>query len=155
MGSTGISGLCQCNGDVVENQDFSGNSNHDHAIENGKLMKETDFSNIKQKEIIVDYVVTPKGNREMSNSSVPRVKIGNSNIVRIELGEGNYYLGPLKDNLFHGNGSIVMQEETYKGNFIRGQKEGKGELYDNKGLLIYKGQFSNNYKHGRGKLSLF
>ena len=39
----------------------------------------------------------------------------------------------------------------YEGEYLNGEKNGKGKEYDKKGELKYKGKFLNDKRHGKGK----
>jgi hypothetical protein len=157
MGNDNVGGLCNCSDATTGNHDFYKSNNKAQTLENGKLAKESDYSKSKGKVLILDLPeYSPKGDMlshfdaTTSHSLVDanQFKIRN---VRLELGDNNFYEGPVFENLFEGKGRLVLNEEIYIGEFSKGMKNGKGELYDLKNNLKYKGEYKDNKKHGFGK----
>lgn len=64
------------------------------------------------------------------------------------------YIGSLKNDLPHGNGTQYFQNGRieYKGKFKKGKYQGKGRLYDSFGTLIYEGSFAKGKYNGYGIL---
>ncbi|KAJ3425739.1 radial spoke head 1 [Anaeramoeba flamelloides] len=64
------------------------------------------------------------------------------------------FKGKWKNNLLHGNGSIVYsKEKMYKGEFKYGLRHGLGTLIS--GNLKYEGQWVDNYPEGEGYLDQY
>ena len=73
--------------------------------------------------------------------------------------DGKYYLGQFKEHLPHGNGIQydANNKILYKGDFIKGKFEGKGQFFyiydDHDDYSAYcEGQFKNGLLHGKGKI---
>ena len=61
------------------------------------------------------------------------------------------YEGQFFDNVYNGYGKYIWQNlDYYEGEFVNGLCNGKGQLYNNNGILIYDGYFFNNNKQGFG-----
>ena len=59
------------------------------------------------------------------------------------------YDGNWKDGLYHGYGEWFLDDQSYKGSYVEGLKEGKGR-YDF-GDRIYEGEWKKDFEHGYGK----
>lgn len=158
MGNDNVSGFCNCSDATTGNHDFYKSNNKAHTLENGKLVKESDYSKSKGKVLILDLPeYSPKADllshfdAATSHSAIDTNQF-KSKSMRLELGDNSYYEGPIFDNLFEGRGRLVMNDEVYQGEFSKGMKYGKGELYDMKKNLKYKGEYKENKKHGHGKI---
>lgn len=155
MGSSLI-GFCNCSDPSLENHEFSKSK----SLENGKLGKESDYTKNKSKVLILDLPEYSPESELLSNfdaatthSAVDNKKSKSSKLkVRLELGDNCYYEGQVKNSLFEGKGQLVLNDEIYLGEFKKGMKCGKGELYDSKKILKYKGDFIDNQKQGQGKI---
>jgi len=64
------------------------------------------------------------------------------------------YIGALKNNLFHGYGSITHSKtnEIYEGEFQFGKYHGNGKLSSDNGTSEYTGDFLNGQKDGMGTI---
>ncbi|KAM7371034.1 hypothetical protein PAMP_010535 [Pampus punctatissimus] len=76
---------------------------------------------------------------------------------------GQQYVGQWQDGVQHGRGTQVWilkrmdgsqycQSNQYTGDFVQGQRHGKGSFYY-AGGAIYEGEWKNNKKHGQGKFT--
>ncbi|XP_042253441.1 radial spoke head 10 homolog B isoform X1 [Thunnus maccoyii] len=76
---------------------------------------------------------------------------------------GQQYVGQWQDGIQHGRGTQVWilrrmdrsqycQSNQYMGDFVQGQRHGKGSFYY-AGGAIYEGEWKNNKKHGQGKFT--
>ena len=64
------------------------------------------------------------------------------------------YIGDFRDEEFHGYGRLEIpisftQRAVYAGNWVRGQREGRGTHWNGEGKL-YIGEWRNNKRHGTG-----
>ena len=64
------------------------------------------------------------------------------------------YIGDFRDEEFHGYGRLEIpisftQRAVYSGNWVRGQREGRGTHWNGEGKL-YIGEWRNNKRHGTG-----
>ena len=64
------------------------------------------------------------------------------------------YIGDFRDQEFHGYGRLEIpisftQRAVYSGNWVRGQREGRGTHWNGEGKL-YIGEWRNNKRHGTG-----
>ena len=64
------------------------------------------------------------------------------------------YIGDFRDEEFHGYGHLEIpisftQRAVYAGNWVRGQREGRGTHWNGEGKL-YIGEWRNNKRHGTG-----
>ena len=66
---------------------------------------------------------------------------------------GDYYVGPLNNNLPNGQGKRFTPNGKirYDGNFVNGCAQGQGKLYWDNGEY-YVGEWLNNARHGKGKM---
>ena len=61
------------------------------------------------------------------------------------------YIGNFKNNLYDGDGQLVVGEDIYVGEFKEGMKHGSGK---NQGSLDYDGQWAVNKPEGNGILKV-
>ena len=80
--------------------------------------------------------------------SVPKRK-PNPNQSEIIFDKSNKYTGQFKDGLPDGNGSFIIDNDTYQGRMSKGKPEKFGE-YVSKDGWKYKGSFRIGVFHGRG-----
>ena len=71
-------------------------------------------------------------------------------------GKGYDEKGNLIYELINGNGKIKeynydFNQIIYEGEYLDGNKSGKGKEYNNEGQLIYEGEFLNGERNGKGK----
>ena len=64
------------------------------------------------------------------------------------------YIGDFRDEEFHGYGRLEIpisfpRRAVYAGNWVRGQREGRGTHWNGEGKL-YIGEWRNNKRHGTG-----
>ena len=72
------------------------------------------------------------------------------NNKEIKLPHGTKYQGQVKNNQFHGIGTITLPSgKTYRGQWAHGKMHGKG-VYQWPDGRFYKGEFVQNKKHGTG-----
>lgn len=68
-----------------------------------------------------------------------------------QLPDGAVYQGELRDNLFHGKGTLTWPDgRRYEGEFVNGVMQGQGRLLDEKGC-VYEGAFANGLPEGEGR----
>lgn len=61
------------------------------------------------------------------------------------------YNGYFKENLFHGKGSLLINNnDEYEGDFFEGKRKGFGTLISSDKRYRYDGQWENDLKHGKG-----
>ena len=76
-----------------------------------------------------------------------------SNAKEVMLPDGSRYWGQVKNNQFHGKGTITLASgKTYRGYWVYGKMQGKG-VYEWPDGRFYKGDFFQNKKHGKGVYS--
>ena len=70
----------------------------------------------------------------------------------MEYNDGKKYVGQWKSNLKNGKGDLFTEngELEYSGEFVRSEKEGKGEEYEEG--ITYKSAFKAGKRHGEGIL---
>lgn len=65
--------------------------------------------------------------------------------------DGSYYVGKIKNNLFHGEGMFHWAEgREYNGTWKEGKMNGNGVMTYSNGS-VYEGEFKNGKRHGNGK----
>ena len=71
-------------------------------------------------------------------------------------GKGYDEKGNLIYELINGNGKIKeynndFNQIIFEGEYLNGNRNGKGKEYNNEGQLIYEGEFLNGQRNGKGK----
>ncbi|KAM3136605.1 Phosphatidylinositol 4-phosphate 5-kinase type-1 beta [Paramecium bursaria] len=66
----------------------------------------------------------------------------------INIGNQSRYEGSIKNNQYHGYGTLQEEGSIYTGQFIKGKKNGWGIFRDINNDTIYEGQFENDQLHG-------
>ena len=82
----------------------------------------------------------------------------NKNIISTVI-EGNghfedlYYEGEYLNGERNGKGKLYdfTGDLEYEGEFLNGEKNGKGKFFDCMGEVEYEGEYLNGYRHGKGK----
>ena len=70
-----------------------------------------------------------------------------------EDGTGRQYQGHWENGKYHGQGSYTFQNgDIYNGNYVNGQKQGKGILTMNEKGISYDGEWHEGKQHGQGIL---
>jgi hypothetical protein len=65
---------------------------------------------------------------------------------------GDTYIGPMRDNLRHGEGRLIFEDGSqYEGMFENGVRQGYGSLTEGNGDT-WQGEWSGDEKHGPGSL---
>jgi len=63
-----------------------------------------------------------------------------------------HYLGEYKNNRKHGKGVYEYKNGIkYEGQYVDGNKEGYGKLFNGDGSMSYEGYFKKGLPHGTGK----
>lgn len=172
MGNEQIYKFCNCTGETKE----ANKSQERVFLENGKMVKNDDESSMHVKfraynlssgqNSIIDKsdksdMGTTKSKKNPFIFEEDCKTIGtdptntqvSSTPIRVDLGDGNYYEGALMNNKYHGKGILVVENIMYKGDFVKGKKQGKGEVTDiETNKLLFTGEFYNDDKEGIGKL---
>ena len=65
------------------------------------------------------------------------------------------YDGILKNGMYQGIGTLYYDGLMYHGDFEKGKFNGRGNIFNDKGITIYSGTFRNGKFNGNGKLLSF
>jgi len=77
---------------------------------------------------------------------------GDLKYARLYFINGEIYEGEVRNFMFNGKGILISKEEKYEGEFKNNEKEGKGRLTYEDGV-IYEGNFVNGEFKGKGVMT--
>lgn len=77
--------------------------------------------------------------------------------IQYDYGNGKKFTGLVDEGGGHlitdVNAEVVFQDGfTYKGGVVKNKLDGKGQLFNEKGQLVYDGEWFNSCYHGLGKV---
>lgn len=147
-------------GKPVDNQPFTDIHFLNHISLNLKGEAETavkkaeDMKRDKEKEIADETEKAQKKaaqdfyDTELTSGTthIPKSEVASTGHLKIS--ESNYFGEINSNNQPHGFGELTLKNDNvYKGRFIKGVKDGVGQLYEKKSVVSYSGFFKNDDKY--------